>query len=264
MNGLELSEDVKDEGDNSSILARCLLIMEFVAKSDRPVSVSDLVRALSVPKPSAHRICRILEGMGILVRDPFAKGLVVGPRLLNLSLNAALTLGEDAVRRSVLRALVEKTGETCSLTIMVGDELIFLDRVESESPLRLQLFAGSRVPLYCTSGGKLFLAFLPEENRERFLRNAYFTAYTENTITDPKILKGELEKIRKDHVSHDNQEFVKGLIATAVPVFDSRRRMRAALSVNAPAGRSGPEEISRHIDALRHASEILSKDYSKL
>lgn len=254
---------VKDGGDASSILERCSLIMEFVAKSDRPVPVSELIRTLSVPKPSAHRICRILECMGMLVRDPLAKGLVVGPRLLNLALDATLASGEDAVRRSILRAVVEQTGETCSLTIMVGDELFFLDRVESESPLRLQLFAGSRVPLYCTSGGKLFLAFLPAEKRERFLRTVHLKAYTENTITDPKALQHELAKTRKEGIGHDNQEFVKGLIATAVPVFDAKGRMRAAVSVNAPAGRSGPEEKLRYIDVLRQASEALSNAYSQ-
>lgn len=256
-------EMVKEASDASSLLERCSLIMEFVAQSGRPVSVSELIRTLSVPKPSAHRICRILECMGMLVRDPLAKGLVVGPRLLSLALNATLSSGEDAVRRSVLRAVVDETGETCSLTIMVGDELVFLDRVESESPLRLQLFAGSRVPLHCTSGGKLFLAYLPKEKRERFVSTAHLKAYTENTITDPQALQEELEKIRMEGIGYDNQEYVKGLIATAVPVFDARGRMRAAVSVNAPAGRSGPEESQRHIVALRQASQALSSAYSE-
>ena len=257
------AEIVKETSDASSILERCLLITEFVANSVRPVSVSELVRALAVPKPSAHRICRILECMGMLVRDPLAKGLVVGPRLLNLALNATLSSGEDAVRRSILRKVVEATGETCSLTIMVGDELLFIDRVESESPLRLQLFAGSRVPLHCTSGGKLFLAFLPREKRQQFLRTAHLKAYTENTITDPQALQQELEMVKKEGIGYDNQEYVRGLIATAVPVVDARGRMRAAVSVNAPAGRSGPEEKLRHIDALREASQALSNAYSQ-
>ncbi|GLC97790.1 hypothetical protein Tamer19_71990 [Cupriavidus sp. TA19] len=64
-------------------------------------------------------------------------------------------------------------------------------------------------------------------------------------------------------IGYDNQEYVKGLIATAVPVFDARGRMRAAVSVNAPAGRSGPEESQRHIVALRQASQALSSAYSE-
>lgn len=263
MNTEITNEVVREGSDASSILERCTAIMEFVAESDRPVSVVELVRALSLPKPTAHRLCRILENMGMLVRDPLAKGIVVGPRLLSLALNATLSTGEEAIRRSILRRVVEQTGETCSLTTMVGDELVFLDRVESESPLRLQLFAGSRVPLYCTSGGKLFLAFLSKEQRERYVRTVQLKAHTENTITDPDTLLQELDKIKREGVGHDNQEFVKGLVAAAVPVFDTRRRIRAALSVNAPEGRRGPEAKQRHIDVLRQAADALSMMFSQ-
>lgn len=257
-----IDNSTREGSDQSSILERCTAIMEFVAENDRPVSVAELVRALSLPKPTAHRLCRILESMGLLVRDQLAKGVVVGPRLFRLGLNATLSTGDEAIRRSILRRVVEETGETCSLTTMVGDELVFLDRVESESPLRLQLFPGSRVPLYCTSGGKLFLAFLPKEKAERYIRTVNLKAHTENTITDPDVLLQELESVRKEGVGHDNQEFVKGLVAAAVPVLDSRRKIRAALSVNAPEGRRSVEAKRRHIDVLRRAATALSEMYS--
>lgn len=251
-------EPGRDSNDTCSILERSTLILELVAKSERPIPISQLMRELNMPKATAHRVCRVLEAMGLLVRDPFAKGLIVGPRLFNLALDASITSGESSVRRRALRSVVDATGETCSLTIMVADELVFLDRVESESPLRLQLYAGSKVPLHCTSGGKLFLAYLPAGQRARFLNAATLKSYTDNTITKVEDLEQELLRTRQNSIGYDNEEFVRGLIGTAVPVFDTAGRMRAAVSVNVPAGRAGPEERERHIKALKHAATILS------
>lgn len=253
------SPSARNGKDPSAVLNRLIRMLEFIAENGRPVSVAELVRSLDVPKPSAHRICRILEGMGILLRDPIAKGLVVGPRLANLAMNATLASGDMMVRRSILRSVTEKTGETCSLTILEGDELLFVDRVESKSPLRLQLFPGSRVPLHCTSGGKLFLAYLSPEKRKRFLNVASLKRYTENTITKPEALKRELEKVKTEKVGCDNEEYVHGLIAIAVPVFDAKGRICSALSINAPAARYSIKEIQRHIETLRQAARALSK-----
>ncbi|CAM5487844.1 Acetate operon repressor OS=Afipia felis OX=1035 GN=iclR_4 PE=4 SV=1 [Afipia felis] len=245
--------------DPSAVLNRLVSMLEFIAESGRPVSVSELVRSLDIPKPSAHRICRILESMGILLRDPIAKGLVVGPRLSNLAMNATLASSDTTVRRSILRSVTEKTGETSSLTILEGDELLFIDRVESASPLRLQLFPGSRVPLHCTSGGKLFLAHLPPEKRKQFLSAASLTKYTENTITKPEALKRDLDKVKAQLLGTDNEEYVHGLIAIAVPVFDTKGRLCSALSINAPAARYNIKEIQQHVETLRQASRALGK-----
>lgn len=244
--------------DPSAVLNRLIRMLEFIAESGRPVSVSELVRSLEIPKPSAHRICRILESMGILLRDPVAKGLLVGPRLSNLAMNATLASGNASVRRSILRSVTEKTGETCSLTILDGDELLFIDRVESESPLRLQLFPGSHVPLHCTSGGKLFLAFLPPEKRKRFLSASPLKRYTEHTITKPEALKRDLDKVKAQLLGTDDEEYVHGLIAIAVPVFDLKGRLCSALSINAPAARYSIKEIQRHVETLRQASRALT------
>src|SRR5579872_5373306 len=145
------------DATNSGLLSRAVAVVEFVARSGRPVSVAELMRSLDLPKPSAHRICGTLEGMGVLVRDPVARGMTVGPRLSRLALDTMLASADYGGRRQILRSVVEEAGETCTLTILDGDEALCLDRVESSSPLQVQLYAGSRVPLHCTASGRLFL-----------------------------------------------------------------------------------------------------------
>jgi len=247
------------EGESTSLLVRSIEILNYVANAKEPVSIPEIVESVGLPKPTVHRICRTLESMGLLARDLHPKRLTIGPRLTSIALAALSATAELGPRRAILRQVVEEVQETCTLTVLDHDELVFLDRVESASPLRLQLFAGSRVPLHCTSAGKLFLSMLPPGRRDRLIRLHPLKRYTEQTITDPDRLERELGEIRADQLGCDNQEFVEGLVAVAAPVFDGRGRMVAAVSINAPATRLRLDRKERYVDALRRAAGGLSK-----
>jgi DNA-binding IclR family transcriptional regulator len=140
-----------------------------------------------------------------------------------------------------------------------GDEIFLLDRVESSSPLRVQLFAGSRVPLHCSSAGKLFLAMLPKKKRSLLIRSAPLEKWTPNTITDPDKLEDELSILREAKMGRDNEEFLMGLVGIAVPVYDKAGRMCAAVSLNAPRARMDFQHMNGQIGTLRTAAESLSK-----
>ncbi len=165
---------------------------------------------------------------------------------------------EHGGRRSILRSVVEQTGETCTLTMLDGDQSLCLDRVESTSPLQIQLYSGSRVPLHCTASGKIFLASLPKAKSSKFIRATALKHYTPNTITDPKHLERELDRVRREKLGTDNEEFLPSLVAVAVPVLDDRQRTRAAISVNAPAGRITLDDAGRHVEVLRNAATSLA------
>lgn len=232
-------------------------VVEYVVQTRRTVSVAELTRALDLPKPSAHRICATLEELRILARDPLARGMTVGPRLSRLALDALLASSEDGPRRRILRSVVDEAGETCTLTVMDGDEVLCLDRVESTNPLQVQLYAGSRVPLHCTASGKLFLAYLAKAKRKKFLDVVALKMHTVNTIVELPALEHELDRIRKAKVSTDNEEFFPGLAAVAVPVFDARGAVCAALSLNAPAARMQTSDLQK-IGALQKGAAAMS------
>src|SRR3546814_17216144 len=93
--------------------------------------------------------------------------------LLNNTVHGAL--------HSVLRQLVEEVGESCNITTCAGDEVLYLDRVETMAPLRFYLHPDSRVPLHCSASGKLFLAQMTQLQRRRLLAQTPLTKYTEKT-----------------------------------------------------------------------------------
>ncbi len=137
--------------------------------------------------------------------------------------------------------------------------MLYVDRVETHWPLRLQFAIGSRVPLYCTASGKLYLSTLPQSQRRRVLARIDFEAHTPNTITDVDALETALDKVREEEIGTDNEEFLNGMVAVAVPVKDSRGRLCATIATQAPIQRMDLDAARSYIPNLRRAAAALSR-----
>jgi IclR family transcriptional regulator, acetate operon repressor len=237
---------------------KAVAILEAMATARRPLGVSELGVLLGLPKPTAHRIVRMLESEGLLQREPGSRRYVPGARMVQLGLGIVAASMLRAPRHAILEALSQQIGETCNFGVMTGSHVVYLDRVESAWPLGLRFEPGSRVPLHCTSMGKLFLSSLPVQKRALLLRSIPLYRYTENTITDVGRLESELEKIHVSKVSTDNQEFIAGVVCVAVPVRDANKQAVAALAVSAPLARMSMQQGLQHVALLQAAAEQLT------
>lgn len=237
---------------------KAVAILEAIATARRPLSVSELGVLLGLPKPTAHRIVRMLESEGLLQREPGSRRFVPGARLAKLGLDIVAASMLRAPRHAILESLSKQIGETCNFGIMAGSHVVYLDRVESAWPLGLRFESGSHVPLHCTSMGKLFLSLLPLQKRALLLRSIPLYQYTENTFTDAARLESELEKIRAAEISIDNQEFLAGVVCVAVPVRNSNKQVVAALAVSAPLARMSAQQGLKHVPLLQAAAEQLT------
>lgn len=236
-----------------------MAVLEFVAESERPVTLADVIDGTGFPKPTAHRILALLERERLLQREPDGKRYVAGPRLSSLAFDTLRNTSTRGPRHAILQALVDEIGETCNLTMLDGNEIVYLDRVEAQWPLRMVLQPGSRVPLHCTASGKLFLSLMPAQRRRQFLHGAPLRRHTHNTFTNPERLEKELERIRADMVGTDDEEFLAGLTAVAVPVLDRQGRICATVAVHAPTVRMNMDQARQHVPALRRAAAALAK-----
>jgi DNA-binding IclR family transcriptional regulator len=233
----------------------------MIVASEGPVSLAEAVTYSGLPKPTVHRVLVLLERAGMLLREPNTKRYSPGRRLSSLALDTLLHPAPRAPRHAILQALASQTGETCNLTMLDGNEIVYLDRVESTSPLRLDLRPGSRVPLHCTASGKLFLSQMPRKYRQKLIHSTPLTRYTDNTITDAALLERELEQIRAKQLSTDNEEFLAGTTCVAIPVRGQNRRLCVAVAVQAPTARMTLEQALHHLPAMRGAAENLSATY---
>lgn len=241
---------------------KALAILEGVVYGGAPVSIARLAEALGMAKPTAHRIAVSLERQNFLQREPGTRRFIGGPRLVELSLGTLEASTRQGSRRAVLQALCDETGETCNLGALAGNEVVYLDRVETQWPLSLRFRPGSRVPIHCTAIGKLLLAGMPRRRQERMIRQLPLKAHTEATITDPAALRRELDRIREQGFAIDNEEFLAGVVCAAVPVAGPGGRRYGGLAVSAPAARMDADRARGHVPALRRAAEQLAESFA--
>lgn len=249
---------------SSAAALRAVRIMEIVARSERPMALTEIAGASGLPAPTTYRILTLLEGAGLLQREPTGKVYGVGPRLTRLGVAALSNNGPGLERRVILRRVVDEIGETCNLAMLHGDEIVYIDRVETNWALKAELKPGSRVPLHCTSSGKLFLAQMPKARRRRLLESMNLVRHTANTVTDVERLAAQLEDIAQTRVGINNEELQAGVIGVAVPVHDARGRMIASVALQAPVARLPLARAVEYVPSLRAAAAAMAVTFGNL
>ncbi|MFQ5774327.1 MAG: IclR family transcriptional regulator [Kiloniellaceae bacterium] len=250
---------MQGNAQKSSALEKAVTILEAVVGEARPLGLPDLTAQVGLPKQTVHRVVRQLEANGLLRRDAARDRYAIGPRMNRLALDTLYASCQAAPTRAILQELVATIGETCNVGMLDGHEVVYIDRVECDWPLRVRLQAGSRVPVHCTAIGKLLLAHLPRKARRRWLAAAALPRYTDNTITDPGQFETELARILAQGYSTNDEEFALGLIAVAVPIRERGGRVLAALAVHAPTPRLSVEAACAHLPTLRAAAQRLGE-----
>ncbi|WP_342076782.1 IclR family transcriptional regulator [Yoonia sp. SS1-5] len=236
---------------------RLLLLLEHVARAGVPVTPASVNDALGLPKPTIHRLFATAEAEGFLQRDIDGRSYSPGRRMRILAINTLSAERVRTVRVAILKSLAEKVGETCNIAIPEREGMYYLDRVETHWPLRIQLPIGTEVPFHCTASGKMYLSTLRPDYLERFLKNYTLTPMTDQTVTDSAELTALLDKARAEGFATDNEEFMDGMIAIAVPILDDRGRMLSTLSIHAPTQRRNLDDMLGHLDNLKMAAAEL-------
>ena len=249
-----------DGSDKSSRSLRALEVLEAVVNAGTAVTVADIMGETGLPKATLHRLVALMEKEGFLAPQLSGRGYTLGYRMRNLTLGAVAMGGNDAYRHQVLTDLSREIGETCNYNVPAGSEILYVDRVETEWPLRNQLPVGSRVPLHCTASGKLYLASLPAAKRKKLLEATGLPAHTDNTITEIDEFEAAVSDIRRNGYATDNGEFIDSMVAVAVPVKDAKGRLGAILACHAPDVRMSLGQAVSHIPSLQKAAELLSGD----
>ena len=237
---------------------RLLMVLEEVAKAGVPVTPTEVNAALELPKPTIHRLFATLEDEGFLQRDMDGRTYSPGPRVRTLAGGILSSLRIRTARQAILKRLSKEIGETCNIALPDRDAMIYLERVETEWPLRIQLPQGTRVPFHCTASGKMYLSSLASNHFRRFINASDLTQHTPNSISDPATLRREINQVRQQGYALDREEFMTDMIALAVPILDTNERLMATLSFHAPRQRFDIDKALTYIDALREASQELS------
>lgn len=214
-------------------------------------SLSEVSEAAGLPRSAAHRVLVSLTERGYATRDG-AAGYRLGPAALRLAARAldGVDLRERA--RPALTRLAADTGETVHLVVVDGDAIVYVDKVESDQPVRMASFVGMRGALHSTACGKAILAHLPPDEA-RTIVGGPLPARTARTITDLDRLETELARTRARGWAVDDRENEDDVRCVAVAVVDAAGRPAGAVSVSAPAYRLPRSRLSEMAGHLTNA-----------
>lgn len=225
------------DSDRIPTTLRTLLILEVLGKSDRAMSATEINAQLGLPKQSIHRLCASLEAEGFLTRLGTSRKYVPARRLRELGAGLLFSSRSHIARRQILLDVAKDVRETVNFVVPEADGMSYLDRVETDWALQFQLPIGSHVPFHCTASGKCFVASLTSKARKRFVAALDLAPLTSATKTSAEALLADLDEIRKRGYSLDEEEFLEGMVAIAVPVTDASGRFLAALAFHGPTQR---------------------------
>ncbi|MFN3207999.1 MAG: IclR family transcriptional regulator, partial [Roseovarius sp.] len=218
-----------------------------------------LVTAMNLPKATVHRLLATAESEGFLQRDVDGRSFGAGRRLRKLSINTLSSQRIRTERLMIMKALAEDVGETCNLAAPGRHGMVYIDRVETHWPLRIQLPAGTQVPFNCTASGKMYLSSLRTDKLARLLQNLELERRTERSLTDPQALMAELARIRERMYSTDNEEFMDDMTAVAVPIRDDQNRLVTTLSLHSPIQRRSLSDLETYLPRLREAARQMEE-----
>ena len=228
---------------------------------DRPaLSLAEIARETGLSRAVVRRLLMTLGYLGYV--DKRGRAFTLTPRVLDLGYRYLSSLPVAQFALPVMERLARSIGESCSLGVLDGDDVVYVQRVSVRKVMTINLSVGARLPAYCTSMGRILVANLPAADRDRWLAAVEPASRTQFTITDRSALGRELDRVRAQGFSYVQQELELGLCSAAVPVHGRSGETIAALNVGLPFGPGArARALGEILSALRRACREIDSTY---
>ncbi len=228
----------------TAALAKTIDLLDRVAKAETPPTFAELAAATGLPRGTLHRLLAALIEHRLVDAPDDDRRYVVGTHLLEL---ARRSWESSDLRRAAAEAIGElhrRTGETVHLALLDDDSVVYIDKVESDHPLRLHSAIGKRGPVHCTAVGKVMAAYLDDVRQRVLVGRLDLVRHTPATLISRSGLLKALREIRARGIAFDHEEHATGIHCVAAPVFDFRSRCAGGISITAPTARVDARQLA--------------------
>ena len=224
-------------------LDKAMTLLERLGEADSALTMSDLAQRAGLPLPTAHRLLTTLERRRFVQFDNEQGLWSIGVQAFVVG-NAFLPR-RNLIRQAltIMRDLMEQSGETTNLAVESDGEAVFLAHVECHDMMRASSRPGARVALYCSGVGKALLSAMSEDDITRILHERGLQRITPNTIVSPEKMRADLAESRLRGYAFDNEEHAPGVRCVASPIFDESGHVLAAISLSGPTARITDDRI---------------------
>jgi IclR family transcriptional regulator, acetate operon repressor len=232
-------------------LSRAFAILEAMADAGGEIGLSQLATAAQLPPATIHRLVRTLVDLGYVRQEP-SRHYSLGPRLMRLV--DASTKRLATLAHPYMSEVVAALGESVNLAVLDGEEIVYVAQVQpSQNFMRMVTEVGRRAKPHTTAVGKAILATKPEAEVRELLKHTGMARRTEQTLTTPKALFADLERVRERGYALDNGEQELGVRCVGLVVPGAPRAV--ALSMSGPLTRMSDDVIDKATPILRKAAE---------
>lgn len=242
----------------SQTLDRALTILDLVA--ERPKRIGEVATALDVHPSTALRLLHTLRKHGFIseVDGHFYR---LGPATFRLGFKALDDMDLRSVVRPFMQGLSAKTGETVHLGVFEGGDVVYIEKVEAEHPVRMFSRIGAIAPLHCTGVAKAILAYLPPDERHQLLATRELRRFTERTLVTSEALEADLALSRDRGFVRDDEEHEEGIHCVAAPVLRGDNKVLGAISCSAPTSRIDKDTLLSFVPAVVDAAQNASIEF---
>jgi IclR family pca regulon transcriptional regulator len=224
-------------------LERGLAVIRAFGEDHPQLTLSEVAERTGLNRAAARRFLLTLVDLGYVRTD--GRRFTLSPRVLELGYAYLSGLGLPEIAEPHLERLAAEVHESSSVSVLDGDDIVYVGRVPTSRIMRVAINVGTRFPAHATSMGRVQLAALPEPELDAYLARADRRQLTAHTITDETELRRELARIRTQGWALVDQELEEGLRSVAAPIHDRGGRVVAAVNVSAHASRASKETVRR-------------------
>lgn len=238
---------------------RAIRILKLFSEERKELKLTEISEELDLNKSTVHGIISTLKFHGLIDQDEESQKYKLGLYLMELGERVANSLDIIGISHSIIDELCTTMEETVHLATLDGEEVVYIDKKESNQSIRIISAIGARNPAYCTGVGKAMLAFKDLDDIYKSLPDE-LAQLTPNTITDKEELLKELEKIKTQGYALDNEENSVGLTCVAAPIFDSTGKAVYAISISGPTIRMNYKQIEKAKEMVIEGTKKISRE----
>ena len=238
-------------------VAKAMELLQILSQMGRPMSLMELTQRCGYPKSTVFGLLTTMRAYDVVTQTPDGK-YTLGLRLFEYGRQLERSWDISLVARPYMEHLSRQTDASVMLSICEAGSVITLDQVEARDKLRIVSDVGARLPIYCTSQGKVFLAYKPQAEAEKLLRRQALTQFTPHTITDIPSLLREVAACRVNGYAIENGEYKIGLRSISAPVYTVEGDVRYTVGVIGMFRSTHSEEFQAAIEQVRATADMIS------
>lgn len=244
-------------------LAKGLAVIRAFSHDSPALTLSEIALRAALPAATARRCLLTLTECGYVMQS--GRHFLLRPKVLELGSAYLEAMNIETLTRTHLEELASKTGDSAALSVLDGEQIVYVARASIRTLVRLEAHVGSRFPAYPTSMGRVLLSGLSRASLQAYLARTTFSTLTENTVTDRAKLQKLIEECRRTGYAAVEDELAYGVVALAVPVFDRMRRIVAALNTSSHSKKITKAKLIRErLQMLQSISVQISRELQRV